>query len=140
MEYKNLILEKRNGYVVLTINRPKVLNALSVETVQELDAALDEIEKDAEIINSTIRGPAVIGERSRIINSYIGPFTSINRDVVIENSELERCIVLESSRISDIDVRIQDSLIGRNVVVERSGIRPKAIKMNLGDHSKIGLR
>ncbi len=35
------------------------------------------IEEGAEIIHSTIRGPAIIGEHTRIVNSYIGPFTSI---------------------------------------------------------------
>src|SRR5512135_2561606 len=35
------------------------------------------IEKGAEIINSVIRGPAAIGEDTRIVNSYVGPFTSI---------------------------------------------------------------
>ena len=54
--------------------------------------------------------------------------------------ELERCIVLENSRISNIPMRIQDSLIGRNAVVEESPLKPKAIKMNLGDHSHVGLR
>ena len=98
------------------------------------------LEKDARIINSVVRGPTIIGEGTRIDNSYIGPFTSIYHHVLIENSELERCIVLENSRISDIERRIQDSLIGRNVVVERSPLKPKAVKLNLGDHSRVGLR
>ncbi|MFB0526407.1 MAG: glucose-1-phosphate thymidylyltransferase, partial [bacterium] len=33
------------------------------------------IEKGAEIRKSVIRGPVIIGENSRIVNSYIGPFT-----------------------------------------------------------------
>jgi glucose-1-phosphate thymidylyltransferase len=98
------------------------------------------IQKDAEVVNSVVRGPTIIGEGSRIVNSYIGPFTSIYHHVSIENSELERCIVLENSRISNIETRIQDSLIGRDVIVEQSPLKPKAIKMNLGDHSNVGLR
>jgi len=97
------------------------------------------IEKGAEIINSRIRGPAIIGEDTRIINSYIGPFTSIYHHVVIENSEIEHSIVLENSKILDIPYRIEDSLIGRDSDITRSPIKPKALKMTLGDHSKLGI-
>ena len=97
------------------------------------------IERGAEIINSVIRGPAIIGEETRIINSYIGPFTSIYHHCVIEDSEIEHSIVLENSRVVGIPNRIEDSLIGRNVEVARSPIKPKALKMTLGDHSRVGV-
>jgi len=48
-------------------------------------------------------------------------------------------MVLENSRICYIDARIQYSLIGRDVVVSRSPIKPKALKLTVGDHSKIGI-
>jgi glucose-1-phosphate thymidylyltransferase len=73
------------------------------------------------------------------VNSYVGPFTSIYHDVEIEDSEIERAIVLEESVIRDIPARIQDSLIGRNVNLSRSPIKPKAYKLTLGDHSQIGI-
>lgn len=97
------------------------------------------IEKGAEIINSVIRGPAIIGENTRIVNSYVGPFTSIYHHGTIEDSEIEHSIVLEYSRIVNIDARIQDSLIGRYAQIERSPIRPKAHKLTLGDHSQVGI-
>jgi glucose-1-phosphate thymidylyltransferase len=97
------------------------------------------IEKGAEIINSRVRGPAIIGEDSRIVNSYVGPFTSIYHHVLIENSEIEHSIVLEQSEIIDIPYRIEDSLIGRNAKIIRSPIKPKALKMTLGDHSNVGI-
>jgi glucose-1-phosphate thymidylyltransferase len=114
----------------------------AVEGYVDRDSEVDSrvtVEKGAEIINSVIRGPTIIGRRSRIVNSYIGPFTSIYHDVVIENSEIERSIVLEHSVIRDIPARIQDSLIGRNVTLNRSPMKPKAFKMNLGDYSQVGL-
>jgi glucose-1-phosphate thymidylyltransferase len=58
---------------------------------------------------------------------------------VIENSEIEHCIVLENSHILDIPVRIADSLIGRNVTITRSPIKPKAHKLVLGDNSQVGI-
>jgi glucose-1-phosphate thymidylyltransferase len=97
------------------------------------------VQRGAEVINSVVRGPSIIGENSRIVNSYIGPFTSIYHDVVVENSEIEHSMVLENSRIENISSRIQDSLIGREVIISRSPIKPKALKLTVGDHSKLGI-
>jgi len=97
------------------------------------------IQRGAEVINSIIRGPSIIGENARVINSYIGPFTSINYDVTIENSEIEHSVILENSEIRNIDSRIQDSLIGRHVIIARSPIKPKALKLTLADHSHVGI-
>ena len=97
------------------------------------------IEKDAEIINSTVRGPAIIGERTRVVNAYIGPFTSIYHDCLIADCEIEHSIIMEHCKIEDIHHRIEDSLIGRHVEIVRSPAKPRAYKMVLGDHSKVGI-
>ena len=97
------------------------------------------VEKGAEIINSVVRGPSIIGRDSRIVNSYIGPFTSIYHHVTVENSDIEHSMVLEHSQISDIEARIQDSLIGRYVTIKRSPMKPKSHQLTLGDHSQLGL-
>ena len=109
-----------------------------VDRAAQVDARVT-VEAGAEVINSVIRGPTIIGENTRIINSYIGPFTSIYHDVLIQNSEIERSIVLEDSVIQDTPARIQDSLIGRNVELVRSPVKPKAYKLTLGDYSKVGI-
>jgi len=109
-----------------------------VDRDSEVDSRVT-VQQGAEIVNSVIRGPTIIGEQTRIVNSYVGPFTSIFHDVVIEDSEIERSIVLEHSRIRDISARIQDSLIGRHVNLARSPIKPKAYKLTLGDHSQVGI-
>ena len=97
------------------------------------------VQRGAEVLGSVIRGPAIIGEDTRIVDSYVGPFTSIYHHVLVEKSEIEHSIVLEHSRIVDIPQRIESSLIGRNVEIVRSPLLPKAYKMTLGDHSKVGL-
>lgn len=97
------------------------------------------VEAGAQVVNSVIRGPSIIGRNARILNSYVGPFTSLYHDVVVEDSEIEHSIVLEHSVIRGISQRIQDSLIGRNVTVHKSDIRPTALKVAIGDHSDIGL-
>jgi glucose-1-phosphate thymidylyltransferase len=97
------------------------------------------VEQSARIINSTIRGPVIIGEDTRVINSYIGPFTSIYHHVLIENSEIEHSIILECSSIQGIGGRIEDSLIGKNVKVSKSDHLPKAYRFMLGDSSQVGV-
>jgi glucose-1-phosphate thymidylyltransferase len=97
------------------------------------------IEAGAEIINSTIRGPAIIGEKTRILNSYVGPFTSIYHDCLIEDSEIEHSIMLEHSTVRGLPSRLEDSLIGRNVEVSRSPLKPKAYRLMLGDNSSVGV-
>jgi glucose-1-phosphate thymidylyltransferase len=124
-----------NGLVLEELT-PKIDG--SVDCDSEVDGRVT-IQKGAEIINSVVRGPSIIGEHTRIVNSYVGPFTSIYHHVVIENSEIERTIVLENSEIRDIPARIQDSLIGRDAKLTRSSIKPKAYKLTLGDHSRVGI-
>jgi glucose-1-phosphate thymidylyltransferase len=97
------------------------------------------VEQGAEIINSVVRGPAIIGKDTRIVNAYVGPFTSIYHHCLIENAEISRSIILEHCQIRNINRRIEDSLIGRHVVLHRSPIRPRAYKFTLGDHSQVGL-
>ncbi|MCG8347620.1 MAG: glucose-1-phosphate thymidylyltransferase, partial [Chloroflexales bacterium] len=97
------------------------------------------IEHGAEVINSTIRGPAIIGEHTRILNSYVGPFTSIYHHCLVEGSEIEHSILLEHSSIRDLPHRLEDSLIGRNVEVARSPLKPKAYRLMLGDNSSVGV-
>jgi glucose-1-phosphate thymidylyltransferase len=97
------------------------------------------IEEGAQIVNSRVRGPAIIGRDTRIVNSFIGSYTSINHHCLIENSEIEYCIVLEHTRIIDIPARIEDSLIGRHVEIALSTDKPKALRMTLGDHSKVSI-
>ena len=47
-EFKNLLVDIADGIAVVTINRPKSLNALNSETLAELDACFAQIEADPE--------------------------------------------------------------------------------------------
>jgi len=94
------------------------------------------IDKGAEVRKSVIRGPVIIGENSRIVNSYIGPFTSVYFKVTIENSEVEHSIILENSKIRDIK-RIEDSLVGQNVEILKSKAKPSAYRIMVGDSSRV---
>ena len=95
------------------------------------------LEEGAEVVDSVIRGPAIIGARSRIERSYIGPFTSVHNDVHVRASELEHSIILAGSSILELGTRMEDSLVGYNVRIERSGSKPRAYRFMLGDNSLV---
>ena len=49
MTFESIILEKKNSIAYVTVNRPKVLNALNSATLEELRAAFTDIKADREI-------------------------------------------------------------------------------------------
>jgi len=49
MNFENILLEKKNSIAYVTVNRPKVLNALNMATMEELRAAFHDIKTDAAI-------------------------------------------------------------------------------------------
>ncbi len=122
--------------LVLDILEP--CNEGVVDTSSHLEGRIV-LRKGAVVINSTIRGPAIIGERTRIENAYVGPYTSIHHDCAIQNSEIEHSVILENSKIQDAPARIADSLIGRNVEIHRAGGPTRTLRMMVGDHSQVGV-
>jgi enoyl-CoA hydratase len=56
MNYKNIIVEKKNGIGTITMNRPQVLNALDKETIEELTKAVDDLENDHEVHVAILTG------------------------------------------------------------------------------------
>jgi glucose-1-phosphate thymidylyltransferase len=123
-------------------------NRRVLETLEpRMDGILDErsrvdgrvvIEAGATLVNSHVRGPAIIGAGTRLVDSYVGPFTAIASDCEIISSEIEHSVVMQRARIEGIS-RITDSLIGRDTEVRRSGARPKATRLMIGDHCSLDL-
>jgi glucose-1-phosphate thymidylyltransferase len=95
------------------------------------------IEPGALLQRTTVRGPAIIGAGARISDAYIGPYTAIGDDVVIDRAELEHSIVLAGSALRDLEYRIEASLIGRNVQIGRGPALPKAYRFVVGDNAEI---
>ncbi len=87
--------------------------------------------------NSIISGPAIIGERTRIEDAYVGPFTSIGPDCRIVASEIAGSVVMEHTTIEHLDHRLEQSLIGRNVVLQADGRKPRGYQLVLGDFSRV---
>jgi glucose-1-phosphate thymidylyltransferase len=91
----------------------------------------------ARLERATVRGPAIVGRGSRITDAYIGPYTAIGDDVTIEKAELEHSIVMSGSSISDLEYRIEASLIGKNVRIGRGPPLPKAYRFVVGDNADV---
>jgi glucose-1-phosphate thymidylyltransferase len=96
------------------------------------------VEAGASVVGSQVRGPAIIGAGARVERSYIGPFTAVAADCQIVDSEVEHSVILERARIVGVP-RLSDSLIGRDTEVHRSGRRPAATRLMIGDHCSIDL-
>jgi glucose-1-phosphate thymidylyltransferase len=97
------------------------------------------VEQGAVVSGSVIRGPAIVGPGARISDTFIGPYTSIGADCEVSGSEIENSILLTGARVSDLETRLEASLLGRNVSLTRSDGVPKTLRMMVGDNSEIEL-
>src|SRR3712207_9353056 len=97
------------------------------------------IESGAQLVRSTVRGPAIIGAGARLTDSYIGPYSAVGQGCVIERAEVEHSILLEGSSVRGLDGRMESSLLGRNVAIGRSAGPPRAFRFMVGDNSEIGI-
>jgi enoyl-CoA hydratase/carnithine racemase len=69
MTYENILLEKKNAIAYVTVNRPKVLNALSLATMEELGTAFLDIRTDSSIRVAILTGA---GEKAFVAGADIG--------------------------------------------------------------------
>lgn len=97
------------------------------------------IGNNSRIINSTIRGPVVIGDNCHIENSFIGPYTSVGNQVHLFETDIEHSVLLEGAKISGIQQRIVDSVVGQRAKLELAPQRPKALRFMIGDDSQVEL-
>jgi len=128
LEANRLILESISGEIQGKVDKASRINGQVV------------IEKGVVVKNSIIRGPAIIGTNSEIVDSYIGPFTSIQNECKISRTEIEHSIVLEGSEISEVGSRIDESLIGRGVRIFKCPPKPSVYRFMVGDKSEIGIK
>lgn len=56
MTYENILVEKKDGVALITLNRPKAMNALSPDLLQEVKTALDDIDSDENIGATVLTG------------------------------------------------------------------------------------
>ncbi|GAA0442883.1 glucose-1-phosphate thymidylyltransferase [Acrocarpospora corrugata] len=125
---------------MLEVNR-LVLESVEPRTDGTVDGASELIgrvvvDAGAVVQRSRIVGPAIIGPGARVLDSYVGPFTSIAADCAVVGSEIEYSIVLPRASITGVR-RIESSLIGHDVVITPAPSMPRAHRLVLGDHSQV---
>ncbi len=86
-----------------------------------------------------IRGPVVIGNDTRIIGSYVGPYTSIGNNAELLDAHIEHSIVFDDVRVS-CDTRIVDAILGAGAIIVRAADSlPQGHKLIIGDNSFVEL-
>ena len=113
----------------------RIKREIKGETVNSRIDGRVTIGEGSKIINSTVRGPCIIGRNCIIEESYIGPYTSIGDNARIIRSSIEFSIVLEKVTIEGID-GLEESLIGENAKLIKASKR-NAIKLHIGDYSEV---
>jgi glucose-1-phosphate thymidylyltransferase len=119
-----------------------ILDAITSRVDGNVDAQSDVagkviIEAGAKIVNSKVRGPAIIGKNCVIENSYIGPFTSIGDRTLVSSSEVEYSIVLRDCKIQDIGLRLEGSILGNDVEIVEANGKPRVHRFMIGDQSRV---
>jgi enoyl-CoA hydratase/carnithine racemase len=75
MNFENILVEKKNSLAYVTVNRPKVLNALNMATMDELRAAFHDIKNDAGVRVVILTGS---GEKAFIAGADINELAAHN--------------------------------------------------------------
>lgn len=127
---------------MLEANR-QVLDEIALDIQGELiDSTVDGrvlIEKGARLERSVVRGPAVIAAGAQLVDAYVGPYSSIGENVILERAEIEYSIILSDSTITDLGARMEASLIGKHSKITRTDGMPKTFRMLVGDNCEISL-
>lgn len=97
------------------------------------------IHPTAKLERTTIRGPAVIGGGAEVLDTFIGPYTSVGADVRLEGAEIEHSILMEGARIQHVGQRIEASLIGSGSEITRDFGMPTAVRLRVGRGSSVTL-
>jgi glucose-1-phosphate thymidylyltransferase len=132
-----------DGHDLLELNRV-VLDRL-IATTADLAVGSNRfegricIDPSADVRDSVIIGPTVIGPGATINQAYVGPYTSIGAGARIEGVEIERSIVARGARVSHVGVRMVSSLIGRDVEIFRDFSLPRALRLWVGDGDEVAL-
>jgi enoyl-CoA hydratase len=100
MAYENIIFETAEGIATITFNRPKALNALNGQLLDELSAALDQIEADEDIRVLILTGA---GEKSFVAGADITELATFN---TLQGKMFSRKGQLIISRLQDLAIPV----------------------------------
>jgi glucose-1-phosphate thymidylyltransferase len=95
------------------------------------------VHPSAEVRRSTLRGPLIIGPGARLTDAYVGPYSSIGANVVIEGAEVEHSILLPGAQLAFVGTRIESSVIGEGARVSRAFRKPSSLRMSIGNGAEV---
>jgi NDP-sugar pyrophosphorylase family protein len=98
-----------------------------------------QIDPSVELIGAKLRGPVSIGPGARIVETYVGPYTSVAAGVTLEGVEIEHSIVLPNAQIRYPGRRLEASLVGEGAQIGRDYSLPSALRLRVGPGSQINL-
>jgi enoyl-CoA hydratase len=78
MTYQNLLMKKGDGIGWITIHRPDKLNAMNVETIEELKTAFQEFASDPEVRAVILTGA---GEKAFVAGADISEFVHLDAEL-----------------------------------------------------------
>ena len=85
MEYTTLNIEQKNAYVIISLNRPEALNALSVELLKDLGQAMTSIKEDSSvrgvIITALVKKPL---QQGQTLKSYTNLIALLDKHIQSE--------------------------------------------------------
>ncbi len=94
------------------------------------EKGLNLVDKNADIVNSTIIQPCFIGAGAKIIDSVVGPHVSIGENTIVRSSVLSNCLIQNDSSLAHLNLK--DSMVGALVEIHQ---KPK--DLSVGDFTKI---
>jgi glucose-1-phosphate thymidylyltransferase len=96
------------------------------------------VAEGSRIVNSEVQGPSIIGRDVLIVDSHVGPGTSIHDGCRLEAVQLEGSILLERAVLQQVG-RLRDSIIGRDARLTGNGRQQADLSLLLSDHSQVQL-
>jgi glucose-1-phosphate thymidylyltransferase len=88
------------------------------------------------VVRSRIVGPAIVGAGSQVVDSHVGPYTSIGRDCRLHGTAVEDSIVLDGASVSGVPA-LRGSLIGRSAAVSCADGDTVHHRLVVGDHTQV---
>jgi glucose-1-phosphate thymidylyltransferase len=125
---------------VLECNR-RLLDGLGPCVAGEVDADSEltgavVVEPGARLVRSRIDGPAIVGAGTLVVDSHVGPHTSIGRDCVVRGTYVDYSIILDDAAISQVR-GLHGSLIGRCATVCPTNRDAVHHRLVVGDHARV---
>jgi glucose-1-phosphate thymidylyltransferase len=97
------------------------------------------IHPTARLRSTLVRGPVVIGAGVKLEDVYVGPYTAIADDVVIEGAEIEHSLVLRGAEVRYPGVRLTTSIIGPRARLVRDFHLPRGMRVAVGADALVAL-